>query len=93
MTDLSAWRAPLVVAICVGAEVGLASAPLGPHARVALILGVAALAVGIALAEAVGLRRASRGIRAIILVPLAFCVVVTALLMLESSFRAGLVPR
>jgi hypothetical protein len=93
VTEASAWRAPLAVTACVAAELGIASAPLGPRMRIALLLGMAALAVGICLAEAMGLRRASRGIRAIILVPLGLSVVTAVVLMLEAWFHAGQVLR
>ena len=93
MTDTSWWRAPLVTAICMAAAAGISNSPLGAGLRSALVLGVTALAAGVSLFQTMGLRRASRGIQAIILVPLVFCVVVAVVLMAESQFRAGLVLR
>lgn len=93
MMKASPWRAPLGVAVCLMAAGLIAHAPLAAGAQSALILGLAALAVGISLGETMGLRQASRGIRAIMLVPLAFCVVATVVLVLESWFRAGQVLR
>jgi|GEM_PF-4390854 len=93
MTDTPSWRAPLVAAICMAAVAGISNAPLGAGLRSALVLGVTALAVGVSLVQTMGLRRASRGIQAIILVPLVFCVVAALVLMAESQFRAGLVLR
>jgi fructose-specific phosphotransferase system IIC component len=93
MTKASAWRAPLVAAICLVAAGLISHAPLAAGLQTALILGLAAFAIGISLAQTMGLRQASRGIRAIILLPLVFCVVATVVLMLESWFRAGQVLR
>ena len=88
---MSAWRAPGVVAISVALQLGLTRAPLGEGARVALTLLLGALAVGVSLAEAMGLRQAPRAVRAIILVPVGFCVVACVVLVLEAAFRARLV--
>ena len=93
MTDTESWRAPLVTAICMAAAAGISNSSLGAGLRSALVLGVTALAVGVSLVQTMGLRRASRGIRAIILVPLVFCVVTALVLMAESGFRAGQVLR
>ena len=93
MTDATSWRAPLVAAVCVGGAAAISNTPLGAGVRSALILGLAALAVGVSLAETMGLRRASWGIRALILFPLGFCVVAAVVLMLESWFRSDLVLR
>jgi hypothetical protein len=93
MTGASAWRAPLLAAVCLMAANLISHAPLAAGVQTALILGLAALAVGICLVQTMGLRQASRGIRAIILLPIAFCVAATVVLMLESWFRAGQVLR
>jgi hypothetical protein len=93
MTEATSWRAPLVAAICLATAAGISNAPLGAGLRSALILALAALAVGVSLAQTMGLRRASRGIRALILVPLGFCLVAAVVLILEARFRAGLVLR
>ena len=89
----SSWRAPLLTAICLGGVAPISNSPLGAGLRTVLILALTVVAVGVSLAQTMGLRRASRGIRAVILVPIAFCVVATAVLMLESRFHAGLVLR
>lgn len=91
MPELSAphrrpWLGTFAVAGCVAVELAIASAPLGVRQRAAALLALAALAVGLALRQAMG-ALASRALRLAVVGPVIFSLVLAVVLALDAWAR------
>ena len=84
---------PLAVVGCVGLELVLASSPVSPAARVTGLLGLAGAAVALSMRQALGGLGRSRALRAAVLAPLVFSLIVTVVLMLDAHVRGGNLAR
>jgi predicted neutral ceramidase superfamily lipid hydrolase len=85
-----AWAPFAIVLASVAAEMVLASARLGPSLRPALItamVGLAVVAVAVALFSSMGLAREGLGPRLLMAVPLVLSVALAVVLMLENHFQ------
>jgi hypothetical protein len=86
-----AWLPFAIVFACVAAEIVLTGARIDPSLRPALItaiVGLAAVAVGVALFWSMGLVHEGLGLRLLIAVPLVLSVVLVVVLILETHFHA-----
>ena len=84
-----AWPVTLVVLGCVGLELMVAGSPAGPGARVTALSGLAGAAVALSLRQALGGLVGSRALRAAVVAPLLFSLVLTVVLMLDAHVRGG----
>jgi hypothetical protein len=84
------WLASAVVIACVTVERVIAASSLDRAVRVTALLGMAGVAVAVSFHQALGFKRESRLLRAMVLVPMAFSVVVVAVLVLDAHFRRAL---
>ena len=88
---LPTWLPSAAITACVALEMALVASGLDRPTALTALGGVTTLAVGIALAGPMGLRRATLGVRALIGVPLLLAVATTVVLVLDASFRRGAV--
>jgi len=79
------------VAACMALQLAVASSSLGPGGRVAALLALTALAVMLCLRQALGGLVGSRALRAAVVGPIVFSIVLTIVLALDAQGRgAGL---
>ena len=76
---------------CMGLACASASSGLERPARITALLGLAGIAVGLSFLQAMGFKRESLVSRAVIVVPVVFCVAVTVVLMLDAHTRRAMV--
>jgi hypothetical protein len=93
-----AWSTSVAVLVCVALECVVASAvALDRAARVTALVGLAAIAVALSLRQALRQslegKRAPLTIGAIVVVPMAFCVLATVVLILDAHLRQIVVRR
>jgi hypothetical protein len=87
------WPTSVAVIACVAIEGAIAASSFDGALRVTALLGMASVAVGVSFHHAMGFKRESPVLRAVLLVPLAFSIVVIAVLILDAHFRQALGTR